>query len=220
VLAPADQGIERHDRLRREPGIQRERVPAFDIPSSTSTSGRVIVTHAHMDHCVSSLPLQMGYTARLHDATHSQPPTMLQLDYVDIADKEGKDPIYSKKTSRRRSVGHPLEYNEVTTSRQTSSSRSTTRPHPRLGMAHLHIATATTTWSTRRLQVPAHQAARARVVQFPARTIGSSHVRRPALRHAVRHESERHLVNLIIDVINRKGKILIPCSRSAARRRS
>ncbi len=77
----------------------------------------IILSHAHLDHC-GMIPYlyEMGYDGPLYATT----PTidlfaLLSLDYIDVLQKSGKNPIYTAK-GVKEAVRHAimLEYNEVT----------------------------------------------------------------------------------------------------------
>jgi KH/beta-lactamase-domain protein len=88
-------------------------VPQFDI----DTLDAVIITHAHLDHC-GFLPFlfKYGYDGPVYcSAPTSNLMTLLQLDYLDVADKQGFMAPYDQKDVRS-SVLHtlPLRYGAVT----------------------------------------------------------------------------------------------------------
>jgi predicted metal-dependent RNase len=177
-------------------GNSAEEFPRFDVPEfNLDKLDAVIITHAHMDHC--------GFVPYLYKWGYHGPvfmtqptrnlATMLQLDYVSIADKEGKDPIYTKKDVKLtfHNSGHILGS----------------------AMAHLHIGDGNYNvvytgdfkfQRTKLLEPASYRFPRLETIVIES-TYGGPHDVMQS-----RHESERHLVNLITDVINRKGKILIP----------
>lgn len=88
-------------------------IPQFDI----DTLDAVVVTHAHLDHC-GFLPFlfKYGYDGPVYcSAPTSNLMTLLQLDYLDVADKQGFMAPYDQKDVRS-SVLHtlPLRYGAVT----------------------------------------------------------------------------------------------------------
>ncbi len=199
-------------------GSSENEFPRFDIPEfNLDKLDAVIVTHAHMDHC--------GFVPYLYKWGYHGPvfmtqptrnlATMLQLDYVDIADKEGKDPIYTKKDIKKEILSAiPLEYNEVTDIAPDVKLTFHNSGHI-LGsaMAHLHIGDGNYNvvytgdfkfQRTKLLEPASYKFPRLETIVIES-TYGGPHDVMQS-----RHESERHLVNLINDVIARKGKILIP----------
>ncbi|UCG45226.1 MAG: beta-CASP ribonuclease aCPSF1, partial [Candidatus Bathyarchaeota archaeon] len=87
--------------------------PPFDL----STLDAVVVSHSHLDHC-GFLPFlfKYGYDGPVYcSAPTSNLMTLLQLDYLDVADKQGTIPPYDQKDVRE-TVLHtiPLRYGTVT----------------------------------------------------------------------------------------------------------
>ncbi|MDH5448143.1 MAG: beta-CASP ribonuclease aCPSF1 [Candidatus Bathyarchaeota archaeon] len=88
-------------------------VPRFDI----DTLDAVIISHAHLDHC-GFLPFlfKYGYDGPVYcSAPTSNLMTLLQLDYLDVASKQGSTAPYNQKDVRK-CVLHtlPLRYGAVT----------------------------------------------------------------------------------------------------------
>ncbi|UCD95757.1 MAG: beta-CASP ribonuclease aCPSF1, partial [Candidatus Bathyarchaeota archaeon] len=87
--------------------------PPFDL----STLDAVVISHSHLDHC-GFLPFlfKYGYDGPVYcSAPTSNLMTLLQLDYLDVADKQGTTPPYDQKDVRE-TVLHtiPLRYGTVT----------------------------------------------------------------------------------------------------------
>ncbi len=141
--------------------------------------------------------------------------TMLQLDYVYIDDKEGRDPIYTKKDIKKEILSTiPLEYNEVTDIAPDIKLTFHNSGHI-LGsaMAHLHIGDGAYNMvytgdfkfqRTKLLEPASYKFPRLETIIMES-TYGGPHDVMQS-----RHESERRLVHLIHDVISRKGKLLVP----------
>ena len=87
--------------------------PQFDLDSLDA----VVISHAHLDHC-GFLPFlfKYGYDGPVYcSAPTSSLMTLLQLDYLDVANKQGVMPPYGQKEVRD-TVMHtiPLRYGSVT----------------------------------------------------------------------------------------------------------
>ncbi|MGD0978765.1 MAG: beta-CASP ribonuclease aCPSF1 [Candidatus Bathyarchaeia archaeon] len=87
--------------------------PAFEMESLDA----VVVSHAHLDHC-GLIPFlyKYGYDGPIYcSAPTSNLMTLLQLDYLDVAGKQGVTPYYDQKDVRE-SVLHtmPLRFGVVT----------------------------------------------------------------------------------------------------------
>ncbi len=92
--------------------------PRLDMPQFDITSlDAVVISHAHLDHC-GFLPFlfKYGYDGPVYtSAPTSNLMTLLQLDYLDVANKQGYMPPYDQKDVRE-CVLHtlPLRYGTVT----------------------------------------------------------------------------------------------------------
>ncbi|MEM3551251.1 MAG: beta-CASP ribonuclease aCPSF1 [Candidatus Bathyarchaeia archaeon] len=102
------------------PGSQKpfEAFPRFDHPSFEIDSlDAVVISHAHLDHCgLVPFLFKYGYDGPVYcSAPTSNLMTLLQLDYLDVASKQGVIPPYDQKDVRE-CVLHtvPLRYGVVT----------------------------------------------------------------------------------------------------------
>ncbi len=102
------------------PGSNRpfESFPRFDSPEFQIDSlDAVVISHAHLDHCgLAPFLFKYGYDGPVYcTAPTSNLMTMLQLDYLDVASKQGVTPFYDQKDVRE-CVLHtiPLRYGVVT----------------------------------------------------------------------------------------------------------
>ncbi len=95
-----------------------EAFPRLDIPGFELDSlDAVVITHAHLDHCgLVPFLYKYGYDGPVYcSAPTSNLMTLLQLDYLDVASKQGVIPPYDQKNVRE-CVLHtiPLRYGVVT----------------------------------------------------------------------------------------------------------
>jgi KH/beta-lactamase-domain protein len=93
-------------------------LPRFDLPEfEISELDAIIISHAHLDHC-GFVPflIKYGYEGPIYTTEPTQHlMTMLQIDYLDIAEKEGKLHPYSKNDIRQAIVQTiTIGYGEVT----------------------------------------------------------------------------------------------------------
>jgi hypothetical protein len=103
-----------------KPGAPDE-VPYLQVPEAlgagASTLDAVVLTHAHLDHSA-LLPLlfKYGYDGPIYTTEPTRDLMgLLQLDYLDVASKEGRTPPYES-SMVRETIKHtiPLEYGDVT----------------------------------------------------------------------------------------------------------
>lgn len=199
-------------------GSPRDKFPFFDVPEfSLRDLDAVIVTHAHLDHCgLVPFLYKYGYRGPVYTTLPTRNlSTMLQLDFVDIAEKEGTPPPYSKRDIKT-TVLHtiPLSWGKVTDIAPDIKLTLHNSGHI-LGssVVHLHfgkggynfVYTGDFKYQKTRLLEKAH-------VKFPRvesllieSTYGGPQDRIPS-----RHESEKELKQILNATIKRGGKILIP----------
>jgi len=103
-----------------KPGAEGE-VPYLQVPealgSGANSIDAVVLTHAHLDHSA-LLPLlfKYGYDGPIYCTEPTRDLMgLLQLDYLDVAAKEGRTPPYESEQVRE-TIKHtiPLEYGDVT----------------------------------------------------------------------------------------------------------
>ena len=103
-----------------KPGAEGE-VPYLQVPEGLGTGAAsidaVVLTHAHLDH---SALLPLLYKYGYDGPVYTTEPTrdlmgLLQLDYLDVAAKEGRTPPYES-AQVRETIKHtiPLEFGDVT----------------------------------------------------------------------------------------------------------
>ena len=103
-----------------KPGAPDE-VPYLQVPEAlgagANTLDAVVLTHAHLDHsALVPLLFKYGYDGPIYTTEPSRDLMgLLQLDYLDVAAKEGRAPPYESEMVRE-AIKHtvPLEYGDVT----------------------------------------------------------------------------------------------------------
>ena len=103
-----------------KPGAEGE-VPYLQVPEAlgggASTLDAVVLTHAHLDHsALIPLLFKYGYDGPIYTTEPSRDLMgLLQLDYLDVAAKEGRTPPYESEMVRE-AIKHtvPLQYGDVT----------------------------------------------------------------------------------------------------------
>jgi len=202
------------------PGSQRpfESFPRFDCPEfQIDQLDAVVITHAHLDHCgLAPFLYKYGYDGPLYcSAPTSNLMTMLQLDYLDVAGKQGVTPFYDQKDVRE-CVLHtiPLRFGVVTDIAPDIRLTLHNSGHI-LGaaMAHLHIGEGlhnivyTSDYKFARTML-----LEAATIEFPRietviteSTYGGQEDFMPS-----RVEAEERLTQVINQTLERKGKVLIP----------
>ncbi len=202
------------------PGSQRpfESFPRFDSPEFEIDSlDAVVISHAHLDHC-GLIPFlyKYGYDGPVYcSAPTSNLMTLLQLDYLDVAGKQGITPYYDQKDVRE-CVLHtiPLRYGVVTDIAPDIRLTLHNSGHI-LGsaMAHLHIGEGlhnivyTGDYKFARtmlLEAAATEFPRVETV-ITESTYGGSDDIMPS-----RVEAEERLTSVVNSTLERKGKVLIP----------
>jgi KH/beta-lactamase-domain protein len=202
------------------PGSQRpfEAFPRFDCPEfQIDQLDAVVISHAHLDHCgLTPFLYKYGYDGPVYcSAPTSNLMTMLQLDYLDVANKQGVTAHYDQKDVRE-CVLHtiPLRFGVVTDIAPDIRLTLHNSGHI-LGsaMVHLHIGEGlhnivyTSDYKFARtmlLEAAATEFPRIETV-ITESTYGGQDDFMPS-----RVEAEESLTHVINETLERKGKVLIP----------
>lgn len=187
--------------------------PQFDLDALDA----VVISHAHLDHC-GFLPFlfKYGYDGPVYcSAPTSSLMTLLQLDYLDVANKQGIMPPYSQKDVRD-TVMHtiPLRYGSVTdiapdirlTLHNSGHILGSSIIHLHIGEGlHNLVYTGDYKFGKSMLLEPA-------VATFPRveTIITESTYGAPDDIMPTRAESEQQLTDIINQTMDREGKVLIP----------
>jgi KH/beta-lactamase-domain protein len=192
--------------------------PRLDMPQfDPDALDAVVISHAHLDHC-GFLPFlfKYGYDGPVYcSAPTSSLMTLLQLDYLDVANKQGTMPPYSQKEVRD-TVMHtiPLRYGSVTdiapdvrlTLHNSGHILGSSLVHLHIGEGlHNLVYTGDYKFGKSMLLEPA-------VSMFPrAETIiTESTYGAPNDIMPTRADAEQGIVKIINDTLDRQGKVLIP----------
>ena len=177
----------------------------------------VVITHAHLDHC-GFLPYlyKYGYEGPVYTTkATSNLMTLLQIDYLDVAKKEGKMLPYASKDVRDL-VLHtiPLSYGEVTdispdvrlTLHNAGHILGSAIVHLHIGngLYNLAIAQDFKYRSTNLLDPAVSKFPRLEAL-FMESTYGNPQDVMPTNK-----EAETHLMEIISTTLNRGGKVLVP----------
>jgi KH/beta-lactamase-domain protein len=202
------------------PGSNRpfESFPRFDNPAFELDSlDAVIISHSHLDHC-GLLPFlyKYGYDGPVYcSAPTSNLMTLLQLDYLDVANKQGSLAYYDQKDVRE-AVLHtfPLRYGVVTdiapdvrlTLHNAGHILGSSIVHLHIGEG-LHNVVYTGDYKYSRTML-----LEAATIEFPRAetvitesTYGGIDDVMPS-----RIEAEERLTAIINETLERRGKVLIP----------
>jgi KH/beta-lactamase-domain protein len=202
------------------PGSNRpfESFPRFDSPEfQIDNLDAVVISHAHLDHCgLVPFLYKYGYDGPIYcSAPTSNLMTMLQMDYLDVASKQGITPFYDQKDVRE-CVLHtiPLRFGVVTdiapdirlTLHNSGHILGSSMIHLHIGEG-LHNIVYTGDYKFGRTML-----LEAATTEFPRietviteSTYGGTDDFMPS-----RVEAEEHLTNIINQTLERKGKVLIP----------
>ncbi|MHA2357505.1 MAG: beta-CASP ribonuclease aCPSF1 [Candidatus Heimdallarchaeaceae archaeon] len=192
--------------------------PRFDLPEfDIDALDAVVVSHAHLDHS-GFVPYLFKYG--FQGAVYATRPTrdlmtMLQIDYLDVANKEGKTLPYEQKDIRE-AVLHTivLDYGEVTdispdirlTFHNAGHIVGSSIPHLHIGEGIYNLAFAQDIkFAKSNLLDPANSRFPRLETLFIESTYGKPQDILPP-----RAECEKQLRNIIFDTIQKGGKVLIP----------
>jgi KH/beta-lactamase-domain protein len=188
-------------------------MPQFDLDALDA----VVISHAHLDHC-GFLPFlfKYGYDGPVYcSAPTSSLMTLLQMDYLDVANKQGIMPPYGQKDVRD-TVMHtiPLRYGSVTdiapdirlTLHNSGHILGSSLVHLHIGEGlHNLVYTGDYKFGKSMLLEPA-------VAMFPRveTIITESTYGAPDDVMPTRGESEQLITSIINETLDREGKVLIP----------
>jgi len=202
-----------------KPGSITEGYPYLYVPEiyPLNTLDAVVLTHAHLDHCA-MVPLlfKYGYDGPVYSTPATRDlSAMLQLDYLDVVNKEtGTVPYSSKEVQKYLQHSITLNYGSVTDIAPDIKLTYHNAGHI-LGSAicHFHVGdglyniafTGDFNYGKTRLFGPA-------TVQFPRleaifmeSTYGGANDNQPS-----RKEAEQKLYDYVNTTIKRGGKVIIP----------
>ena len=202
------------------PGTNRpfESFPRFDSPEFEIDSlDAVVISHAHLDHCgLVPFLYKYGYDGPVYcSAPTSNLMTMLQLDYLDVASKQGITPHYDQKDVRE-CVLHtiPLRFGVVTDIAPDIRLTLHNSGHILGGsMVHLHIGEGLhNIVYTGDYKFGRTMLLEAATTEFPRieTVITESTYSGPDDVVPSRVEAEESLTQAINQTLERKGKVLIP----------
>ncbi|MDR0797794.1 MAG: beta-CASP ribonuclease aCPSF1 [Nitrososphaerota archaeon] len=202
------------------PGSNRpfESFPRFDSPEfQIDNLDAVVISHAHLDHCgLVPFLYKYGYDGPIYcSAPTSNLMTMLQMDYLDVASKQGITPFYDQKDVRE-CVLHtiPLRFGVVTdiapdirlTLHNSGHILGSSLLHLHIGEG-LHNIVYTGDYKFGRtflLEAATTEFPRIETV-ITESTYGGADDFMPS-----RIEAEEHLAKIINQTLERRGKVLIP----------
>ena len=202
------------------PGSSRpfEAFPRFDIPTFELDSlDAVVISHAHLDHCgLVPFLYKYGYDGPVYcSAPTSNLMTLLQLDYLDVAGKQGVTPHYDQKDVRECVLHtNPLRYGVVTdiapdirlTLHYAGHILGSSMVHLHVGEG-LHNIVYTGDYKygrTMLLEAATTEFPRAETV-ITESTYGGPDDLMPS-----RVEVEERMTSIVNETLERKGKVLIP----------
>ncbi len=197
----------------KENEFPRYDAPEFDINKIDA----VIISHAHLDHS-GALPLLFKYGYR--GPVYCTAPTrdtmaLLQLDYIDVLQKEGREPPYTSREIKEM-IKHTitLNYNEVTditpdvrlTLLNAGHILGSSMIHLNVGNGYHNILyTGDYKYAQTKLLDPPSTKFQRLETMITESTYGGSNDVQPS-----REESESQIIEIVNKTIERNGKVLIP----------
>lgn len=187
--------------------------PAFELDSLDA----VVISHAHLDHCA-LVPFlyKYGYDGPVYcSAPTSNLMTLLQLDYLDVANKQGVTAYYDQKDVRECVLHtNPLRYGVVTDIAPDIRLTLHNAGHI-LGssMVHLHVGEGLhNIVYTGDYKYSRTMLLEAATTEFPRveTLITESTYGGPDDLMPSRVEAEERLTSIVNATLGRKGKVLIP----------
>lgn len=193
-------------------------LPRFDLPEFDIFSlDAVVISHAHLDHC-GFVPFlfKYGYEGPIYTTEPTRDlMTMLQIDYLDIAEKEGKLQPYSKSDIRKAMLhAITLGYGDVTdiapgvrlTLHNAGHILGSSVVHLHVGNGKYNLAFAHDfKFANSRLLDRANYKFPRLETMIMESTYGNPQDVTPS-----RQQSEADIARMIKDAISRGGKVLIP----------
>lgn len=187
--------------------------PAFEIDSLDA----VVISHAHLDHCgLVPFLFKYGYDGPVYcSAPTSSLMTLLQLDYLDVANKQGTIPYYDQKDVRECVLHtNALRYGVVTDIAPDIRLTLHNAGHI-LGssMVHLHIGEGLhNVVYTGDYKYARTMLLEAATTEFPRveTVITESTYGGPDDVMPSRVEAEEHMTRVVNETLEHKGKVLIP----------
>jgi len=210
VLLDCGINVAAHDAKRMFPDFRAMQLTIDELDA-------VIISHAHLDHC-GFVPYlyRYGYDGPIYTTKPTRDiMAMLQLDAVEISQREDKELPYSN-TEIKKVIEHviPIDYEEVADISQDMRLTLYNAGHI-LGsaMVHLHIGdslynilyTGDMKFGETKLLNPAHYEFPRLETMIIESTYGGKRSTQPK-----RKEAEELLIKTIREAINKGGKVLIP----------
>lgn len=195
-----------------------EAFPRFDNPAFELDSlDAVVISHAHLDHC-GLLPFlyKYGYDGPIYcSAPTSSLMTLLQLDYLDVASKQGTMPYYDQKDVRECVLHTNTLRHGVVTDIAPDIRLTLHNAGHILGssMVHLHIGEGMhNIVYTGDYKYARTMLLEAATTEFPRveTLITESTYGGPDDIMPSRVEAEEHMTRVVNETLERKGKVLIP----------
>jgi len=197
---------------------ETEGFPYFDAPElNIEALDAVVISHPHLDHCgLVPLLFKYGYKGPVYCSEPTRDiMTLLQLDYIDVNQREGKKVIYDSRDIKEM-VKHAmcLPFDEVTdithdvrlTLHNSGHVLGASLVHFNIGDGyHNVIYTGDFKFNKTKMLEPARTEFQRAETLIMEATYGAKTDIYPPLK-----ECEDHLIKLVNEAIDGKGKVLIP----------